>query len=169
MLLGSIALYVQSSKRPIIRPNKIVYPPASGGSANNRIYQIVREPSDLEPLLIGKLPLLLNFVRLGETASNKLTTALQDVVGTQMVKESRGVNMVSIEVDNVENLDLTVKYQVNDIPSVLCLKKQLPSGRYVDKQLNADPDEKEVNLDALTQWVREHSSDVSGSSESKEK
>ncbi|QPG73857.1 hypothetical protein FOA43_001172 [Brettanomyces nanus] len=160
LVLGGLALYIQSSKHPLIKPTKVVYPPKNGGSPNNRIYQIIRDPSELDPLLVTKAPLLLNFVRLGEPASSKLTISLQKIVSTDMVKENKAVSMVSVECDGTENIPLAVKYAIKEIPSILCLDKQLPAGNYVDLDLNRDPQNTEVKVEQLTQWVREHAKDI---------
>ncbi len=160
IIVGGLAFYIQSSKHPLIKPTRIVYPPRSEGSALNRIYQIVRQPEDLNHLLLTKTPLLLNFVRLGETASNKQTIALQHVVGKQMQQEAKAVSMVSIECDNAENVPLTIKYGAKHIPSIVCLNKQRPDGYYCDEKLVSQPDKYDANMEALTAWVREHAEDI---------
>lgn len=162
VIVGGVVFYIQTSKHPIIKPTKIVYPPKSGGLALNRIYQIVRQPEDLNHLLLTKTPLLLNFVRLGETASNKQTSALQHIVGKQMPKEAKAVSMVSIECDNAENVPLTIKYGARDIPSIVCLNKQLPNGYYCDKKLISQPEKYNADMETLTAWVREHAEDITG-------
>lgn len=106
----------------------------------------------MNDIIIQHPPLLLNFVRLGEPASNKLTTALQDIIGNKLSNEQL-INMASVECDNPENLGLMLKYTVNDVPSIVCLTKQLPGESYVDKKLNKSPETTEVDKDALQKWV----------------
>lgn len=160
VLLGGLALYIQSSKHPLVRPTKIIYPPKNGGSRYNRIYQNVEDPSQLDPLLQIRNPLLLNFVRLGGPASNKITTALHTIVGQQMPKEGKAISMVSIECDNPENLPLTVKYAVKKVPAIVSLNKQIPTGYYSDMKLNSDPENNDVNFKELSKWVKSHATDI---------
>lgn len=149
--VGAIAVYIQSSKRPFIKPTNVVYPPKATANGN-RIFNIIRSPSELNDIIIQHPPLLLNFVRLGEPASNKLTIALQDIVGNELSNKQL-INMASVECDNPENLSLMLKYTVNDVPSIVCLTKQLPGESYVDKKLNKSQGTMEVDKDALQKWV----------------
>ncbi|GMG31555.1 unnamed protein product [Ambrosiozyma monospora] len=164
VLVGGLAVFLQSSRFAPFKPQKIIYPPQTPtGNNKNRIFMAVRDPSELQPLLNTKPPLLLNFVYRGEPASNKLTGALQRIVAYDLEDDGKLINLVDIESDEPANKDLLLTYQVNTVPSVVVVKKQIPRGSYVDKDLVADPEHSEVKWDELRLWVAQHAQDISNS------
>ncbi|GME85822.1 unnamed protein product [[Candida] boidinii] len=154
IVVGGIALYIQTKKPIIPTRSNILYPPSQGSTpTGNRIFIAIREKSELQPLLITKQPLLLNFVNRGETSSNKLTGALQRIVSLETDKL---VNMVDIEADEIGNRDLLIDYQVNKIPTIVALKNQLPRGSYCDEALIENPESQDVKWQELKAWVESH-------------
>ncbi|KAH3669513.1 hypothetical protein OGAPHI_001634 [Ogataea philodendri] len=152
---GALAVLIQSSKNPLVKPKPVVWQPQS--TPKNRIFLAVRDRSELQPLIPLRPPLLLNFVFRGDTASNKQTGALQRIVGYD-IDDDKLVNMVDIESDEPGNKGLLLDYQVTKIPSIVCLRNQIAQSTYVDEQLLNNP-ESDVDYEKLKKWVESHAID----------
>ncbi|ESW98309.1 hypothetical protein HPODL_05240 [Ogataea parapolymorpha DL-1] len=149
LVFGAIAVYVQSSKNPLVKPKPVIWPPQS--ATKNRILLPVRNRSELQPLVPLHSPLLMNFVFRGDTASNKQTGALQRIL-TYDIDDSKLVSMVDVECDEPGNKGLLLDYQVTRIPSIVCLRNQIAQGTFVDDKLIENP-EGEVDYERLKKWV----------------
>lgn len=123
--------------------------PPADQKGPNRIFLPIRYKEELHPVLIQKLPLLLNFTVRGNEQCNKLTGALQRIVSLETDKR---VNMVDIEADEPGTLDLLTEYRVTEIPTVVLLRKQLIVDHYTVPDLMKNTSS-EVDWIKLKDWI----------------
>lgn len=135
-------------------PREILEPPKTT-KQGNRIYLPVRFENELDDLLLIKRPLLLNFTIRGDPYCNKITGALQRIVAYETDKK---INMVDIECDEQGTKDLLPRFGVNNIPTVVAVRKTLPVDKYVDENLLNDP-ENEIDWIKLKNWIEKNADD----------
>lgn len=117
-------------------PRTVIEPPEST-KQGNRIFLPVRFDHEVDPLLLIKRPLLLNFTVRGDPYCNKVTGALQRIVAYETDKR---INMVDIEADFPETRDLVPRFGVRSIPTIVAVRKTFPVDYYVDRKLMDDPE-----------------------------
>ncbi|ODQ66254.1 hypothetical protein NADFUDRAFT_50175 [Nadsonia fulvescens var. elongata DSM 6958] len=117
----------------------------------NRVYFPVRYEHEFDPLLPLPLPLLVNFTVRNDPVSNKLTGALHRIVTKETEKCCR---LVDVEADEPTMRDIMLKYQINNIPTIMAINGGLPKSYYVPTEFKNNH-EAEVDWEKLKAWVEE--------------
>lgn len=156
IILGSAAVALMTSQYFFLggwKSGKTIYPPSNITTKNRLFPTYVYNQNELHDLLLFKEPLILNFTIMADPKSNKLTQALYDILGNKdqypLNSNTNPCNLASVAVDSEDGRDLMLTYGVNKIPSLVCLHKQIPVGRYVS------PTE-DINYEDLKRWISEN-------------
>lgn len=86
--------------------------------------------------MLDKDPLILNFTIPGDKKCNEVTQALYDILGDSKrypFDGAKPVSMASIACDSPGGKELQLQYVVNNIPTLVLLKKQMVMDSYVPK------------------------------------
>ncbi|WPK24580.1 hypothetical protein PUMCH_001859 [Australozyma saopauloensis] len=141
MASRNIGLRALQQKRTIfgwLSQNKMIYPPSpSQISTKNRLFPTyIDHPTELGTIVLDKDPLILNFTIPGDKKCNEVTQALYDILGDSKrypFDGAKPVSMASIACDSPGGKELQLQYVVNNIPTLVLLKKQMVMDSYVPK------------------------------------
>lgn len=150
---AAIGLFFYARARPGKATMPIPYPADKHGTG--RVFQTIQTPQEFDLLLSSPASshgtLFATFVRLGETPSNSMATHMWEIVRDC---DTPNTSTVCVELDGGRNEELRVRYMVNNVPSVVALKKTLPYDVYVDPGVkNSDTEINDVNQQKLKDWV----------------
>lgn len=154
---ATIGIFLYAKARPGKATMPIVYPIDSKvASSKGRVFQTIYSPEEFDLLLsspsASRGTLFATFVRLGEEPSNSMATHMWEIV--RNIEKPDYTSTVCVEVAGGRNDELVSKYMVNNIPSVVALKKTLPYDTYIDEGVgNSDTKINEVDKEKLHQWV----------------
>lgn len=155
--------HLKQSNRQFTRPffsgffnwsNKTIYPPSpSSITSKNRLFpNYISSQSELQNYLLFKEPLLLNFTIQADPKCNNLTQSMFDILANEskypLDSHKWPVNLLNITCDSLEAKDLMLTYGVNNIPTIVCLKKQIPVGQYEVK------DALSIDETDLLNWIK---------------
>ena len=145
----SLTQWFKSWKEAAQSQRLIYPPPASQFTTQNRIIDTyITNKQELYTYLSVKPPLLLNFT-FATKENNKVTQALFDVLSDKSkYPNNEPVYLVNILADSEGGRELMLDYVVGSkIPSIIVLKHQLPSGKYV-------PDLETFTEQDLIEWLK---------------
>lgn len=133
--------------------NRTIYPP-DVITTKNRLYPtyIIRN-AEIQDVVLTKAPLLLNFTYQGDKNCNRLTQALFDLLSDAkkypLDSSKYPVELANVACDSPEARELMLTYGVSKVPSVVCLKKQIPIDLYVPGDISSG-----FNEEHLSDWIK---------------
>jgi hypothetical protein len=151
---ATLGFFLYARAKPGKATLPVIYPKESA-TATGRVFQTVHTPKEFDMLLstpaASRGTLFATFVRLGEEPSNSMATHMWEIVRNV---ETPNTSTVCVELAGGRNNELVQRYMVNTIPSVVALKKTLPSDTYIDDKVkNSNTDINHIDKEKLRQWI----------------
>lgn len=153
--VATITAFIWARSKPGKATLPIIYPPETHSSSGGRIFQTIQTPQEFDLLLsspaVSRGTLFATFVRLGESPSNSMANHMWDIIKNV---ENPETSTVCVELAGGRNNELMQRYMINTVPSVIALKKTLPSDTYVDDNVkNSNTNVDIVNRERLRLWI----------------
>lgn len=117
----------------------------------NQVFLSIRNENEMTDTLIAssQTPLIMNFTMRSNAPCDKLTGALNRIV---MLETEKKVNCVDVETDWTETKDIQLRFGVQEIPSLVAVRKSFPVDYYTQGNLVTE----EVDWYALKSWIEKN-------------
>lgn len=95
-------------------------------------------------LALGEIPLILQFTIRGNAKYNPITKEVYRILNFDVTKK---INLVDVDIDEPKNDDVLLTYGIKDIPTLVCVEKELIKSKFVP---NSGED---FNKSNLKDWI----------------